>query len=124
MNFEKPRRRRLLGFLYYCIQIFKNQNKMKIYLPLFIILLLHLNISAQSLNNNLIAYWPFSGNANDSTGHGLNGVVYNASLVNDRFGNPNNAYYFNGIDARISITNNQMLIDSINGSNKVTICTW
>ncbi len=47
------------------------------------------------LNSGLIAYYPFSGNANDSSGNSNNGVVYGAKLTSDRFGNPNSSYDFN-----------------------------
>jgi len=48
------------------------------------------------LNDGLVAYYPFKGNANDESGNGLNGTVNGATLTKDRFGNPNNAYYFDG----------------------------
>jgi hypothetical protein len=47
------------------------------------------------LNNGLLAYYPFSGNANDAVGTN-NGTVVGATLASDRFGNPNQAYAFNG----------------------------
>lgn len=53
------------------------------------------------LNDGLVASYPFSGNANDESGNGNNGIVYGATLTTDRFGNPNSAYYFNGIDSYI-----------------------
>lgn len=53
--------------------------------------------SAQSfLTNGLVAYYPFSGNANDESGYGNNLTNYGATLCADRFGNPNRAYSFNG----------------------------
>lgn len=61
---------------------------------LFIILLLYGNVShAQiDLNSGLKAYYPFSGNANDVSGNGFNGVLQgNPQLTTDRFGNPNSA---------------------------------
>ncbi|MFZ4436149.1 MAG: LamG-like jellyroll fold domain-containing protein [Flavobacterium psychrophilum] len=47
-----------------------------------------------SLQNGLISYWPFCGNANDDTGNGNNGTVNGATLTTDRFGNNNSAYNF------------------------------
>jgi PKD repeat protein len=44
----------------------------------------------------LAAYYPFSGNANDLSGHGNHGAVYGATLTDDRFGRANSAYRFNG----------------------------
>lgn len=52
---------------------------------------------------NLIGYWKFNGNANDSSGNANNGVVTaghaffgagTPNLTNDRFGNANMAYHF------------------------------
>jgi hypothetical protein len=42
------------------------------------------------------AYFPFNGNADDESGNGNDGTVYGASLTEDRFGNPQSAYYFDG----------------------------
>jgi hypothetical protein len=50
-----------------------------------------------------LIWYPFSGNASDSSGNGKNGTVYGASLTTDRFGNPNSAYFFDGIDDYIDV---------------------
>ncbi len=42
----------------------------------------------------LIANYPFNGNANDTSGNGLNGTVLGATSTTDRFGNPNAAFQF------------------------------
>ncbi len=47
--------------------------------------------------NGLVAYYPFSGNANDASGNGAHGTNYHAMLTTDRFGNSNAAYYFIGL---------------------------
>ncbi|MDD4206120.1 MAG: hypothetical protein PHH55_08610, partial [Candidatus Delongbacteria bacterium] len=60
---------------------------------------------------------PFSGNANDASGNGNHGAVHGATLTEDRFGNPNSAYYFDGIDDEILIDRP----DLINGSKAITI---
>src|ERR1700756_5208499 len=52
--------------------------------------------TADSLKMGLIAYWPFSGSAADSSGNSNNGTVYGATLTTDRNGNANSAYYFDG----------------------------
>ena len=56
---------------------------------------------AQSLpsyvpTNGLVGYWGFSGNANDESGNGYNGLITGATLTTDRFGQANNAFAFNG----------------------------
>ena len=48
-----------------------------------------------------IVYYPFNGNANDESGHGNHGIVSGATLTADRFGTPNNAYAFDGLDNHI-----------------------
>ncbi len=56
--------------------------------------------------NGLVAYYPFNGNANDASGNANNGTIYGGvTLVPDRFGNPNSAYSFNGVDGYIDIGN-------------------
>ncbi|MEO7306367.1 MAG: LamG domain-containing protein, partial [Ferruginibacter sp.] len=72
---------------------------------LFIPFLLITNfcIGQVNLNQGLIAFYPFSGNANDVTANNINGVVNNATLTTDRFGNANSAYYFNGSNAYIQL---------------------
>ncbi len=49
-----------------------------------------------SLTDGLIASYPFNGNANDESGNNYNGTVYGATLSEDRFGNANSAYHFDG----------------------------
>jgi hypothetical protein len=49
-----------------------------------------------TLQNGLVGYWPFCGNANDVSGNGYNGTVNGATLTTDRFGVANKAYSFDG----------------------------
>ncbi len=51
----------------------------------------------------LVAHYSFNGDATDRTGNGHNGTVYGAGLTVDRFGNPNSAYEFDGIDDYINV---------------------
>ncbi len=51
-----------------------------------------------NLQQGLVGYWPFCGNANDESGNGHDGTVNGATLTNDRFGNLNSAYQFDGND--------------------------
>jgi hypothetical protein len=67
-----------------------------------------------NLQSGLVAWYPFCGNANDESGNGNHGTVIGATLAPDRFGNPNNAYYFDGISSSIYIPNaNNLNVDSI-----------
>jgi gliding motility-associated-like protein len=68
------------------------------------ILLFPFYLNAQvNLQQGLLAYYPFTGNANDSSGNGKHGTVNNATLANDRCGKSNSAYSFNGTNAYIEI---------------------
>ena len=60
------------------------------------------------LDDGLVAYYPFNGNANDESGNGHNGIVNGtgATLTNDRFGNANKAYSFNGTGSYIRVNVN------------------
>lgn len=53
------------------------------------------NIPSYLPSNGLVGWWPFTGNANDSSSNYNHGVVYGASLTTDRFGKSNSAYNFN-----------------------------
>ena len=53
-----------------------------------------LQLAPSTLNTGLVAYYPFNGNANDSSVNGNNGTVAGASLTTDRFGIINSAYLF------------------------------
>ncbi len=70
-------------------------------LPALLLLFLVFDgLSAQILTDSLQLYYPMDGNAQDASGNGFDGLA-NASLTEDRFGNANSAYYFNGIDEYI-----------------------
>jgi hypothetical protein len=58
-----------------------------------------LNTAPPTLQDGLLAYFPFTGNANDSSGNGNNGTVTGVNLTSDRFGNLNSAYSFNGLNS-------------------------
>ncbi|MEO8760990.1 MAG: LamG-like jellyroll fold domain-containing protein [Bacteroidia bacterium] len=61
----------------------------------------------------LASYYFNSGNANDDIGP-YNGTVIGATLTNDRFGNPNHAYYFWGIpNSYIKLTTSNIIKQSV-----------
>ena len=80
--------------------------KMRNMAAVIIILTLVVGGSAfAGINDGLVAYYPFNGNANDESGSGNNGTVHEASLTNDRFSNPNSAYFFDGVNDHIDANN-------------------
>lgn len=83
---------------------------MRFFLIAFLLLPFYKGFAQINLNQGLIAYYPFSGNANDASGNNLHGTVRNgAQLTTDRFNNPNSAFYFDGIDDYIEINDNGLL---------------
>lgn len=55
--------------------------------------------------DNLEAYYPFNGSALDESTNSNNGIVNGAILTTDRFGSVDSAYFFDGIDDYIDLTN-------------------
>jgi len=72
--------------------------------------------------SNLVAYYPFNGNANDESGNGNNGTINGATLTTDRNGTPNSAYYFDGISNYISILDNPNI--NVQASQSFSISFW
>lgn len=59
--------------------------------------------SANSQDQNLISYFPFNGNSNDEIIEDRKSQIFGPVLTEDRFGNKNSAYKFNGIDDFIEV---------------------
>ena len=70
--------------------------------------------------NGLVGWWPFNGNANDESGNGNDGVVNGPTLTNDRFGLPNKAYSFDGVNDLINFINNTNL--NVTGDITISCC--
>jgi hypothetical protein len=67
--------------------------------------LIGLNLFGQIPQDSLLLYYPFNGNALDSSGNGFDGIVNGSTLTTDRFGNPNSAYFFDGTNDYIDMPN-------------------
>jgi hypothetical protein len=73
-----------------------------------------------NLNQGLLAYYPFSGNANDASGNNNHGTAQNGiQLTTDKFGNPNSAYRFDGVDDHIIVSDNGKL-----SPKKISVVAW
>ena len=72
-----------------------------------------------SLQEGLVAYYPFNGNANDESGNGHHGDVKGAISSSDRHGKANHAYLFDGVDDYIEIKENATL-----GPRFITLSLW
>jgi hypothetical protein len=78
---------------------------MKNLILVLLIFIFNFSTHAQStLQDSLVAFYDFTGNALDSTGKSSQGTVYGATLTTDRFGRLFHAYDFNGVDSRIEFT--------------------
>lgn len=87
----------------------------------FVFLIFPILSQAQvDLTDGLRAYYPFNGNDKDASGNNNNPIFNNASLTADRFGKPNSAFHFNGIDNYIRIANSP----SLNFKNQITLLVW
>jgi hypothetical protein len=78
-----------------------------------------LSNSHADLNSGLVAYYPFSGNANDISGHANNPSYLSSDLVADRYANAFHAMDFD-INKYIEIPPSASLVFS----NQMTISAW
>jgi len=88
---------------------------------LIVIIVTSNSLQSQIPINGLVGYWPFSGNANDSSGNNLNGTVNGAVLTVDRFGNSSSAFNFDGIDDYILVNDDDLLSFP---NNEFTFSFW
>jgi len=86
------------------------------------LLLVSTNLFAQIPVKGLVAWYPFSGNANDFTDNNNNGTVNGATLTTDRFGNPSSAYSFDGVSNNILIHSDTNLAPY--GKSNYTVSLW
>jgi hypothetical protein len=71
--------------------------------------------------DNLVAYYPFNGNANDESGNGYDGTIIGATFENDKFSSQNKALYFSGgSSAYVTTSNTQNIVLN----DTFSICFW
>jgi hypothetical protein len=71
-----------------------------------------------TINNGLVACYPFSNNTNDMTGHGNNGSASSLNYSNDRFNTLNKSGSFNGTSTRVDLPVTSFQL------NSYTYSTW
>jgi hypothetical protein len=70
---------------------------------------------------NLIAYYPFSGNANDVSGNQLHGQLSGGALIfTDLWANANSATLLDGVNDVVQVPNNPLL----NFQDAITVSCW
>lgn len=91
-------------------------TELKLYLqtPLVVTLL------NEIVSEGLIAHYPFSGDALDSTSNHFDGIVHGAVLTTDRHGNANASYYFDGENDYINVPHT----NALNLTTDFTISLW
>ena len=72
-------------------------------------------VIGQIPTDGLVGYWPFNGNTNNEVVGGVTGITNNVILTQDRLGNENSAYYFNGTNSYIYIN------QTINNVRSITL---
>lgn len=78
-------------------------------------------VFSQGLSEGLIAHYPFNGDAMDASGNENHGVNMGAVLTEDRFGNANSAYLFNGTDTYVTIPSSASLESP---DSAITMSAW
>ncbi len=86
----------------------------------YITLCINVVAYSQIPQDSLLLYYPFNGNAEDLSSNNFDGTVNGANLVQDRFGNANSAYYFDGTNDYIELPNVSQLKPGLN----ISISFW
>lgn len=88
-------------------------------LPFLYLFCFNTSVTFGQLPNALRGYWPFDGNALDMSGNNNDGTNHGATLTEDRFGQPDMAYSFDGIDDYIVTA-----FADISGDSSRSISLW
>jgi len=88
-------------------------------LLLFVIFKITFVFSQVDLEKDLIVYYPFDGSTIDHSGNGYHTISF-ATLTEDRLGNEDSAYHFNGIDEYIDLPN----IAELKPQLPITVSFW
>ena len=88
---------------------------MRLKLPSLLVLslLLSMSLKAQSEQSEPVLHLAFENSVVDSTGLNPDITVEGGQFVEDRNGNPNSAFYFDGVDDAITITDTDNTLDGI-----------
>jgi sulfatase modifying factor 1 len=76
------------------------------------------------LQQGLVAWYPFDGNASDMSGNGNHGTVNGATLGTDRHGVAGKAYSFDGVDDYITVNDDDSLDLGNRANGALTLTLW
>lgn len=85
-----------------------------------VLILIMSQVVFADLSTGLVAHYTFDGNADDQSGYGNDGVICGATLTPDRFGNPDSAYSFDGVNDYIRVPDRPQL----DGMSALTLSVW
>ncbi len=91
---------------------------------LFFWLLSAPNLFAQNDESEPVLHLAFENSVVDSTGLNPSIQVTGGQFVEDRNGNPNSAFYFDGVDDAITIADTDNALDSISNRTGITFMLW
>ncbi len=74
-----------------------------------------------NFSEGLVAYYTFDSNANDDSGNGNNGILHGVTLTDDRHGNVDGAYHFDGTSAYIEVADSDSLREV---GQTMTLSVW
>lgn len=77
-----------------------------------------------TIEDGLVAYYSFNGDATDESGNDYNGTVYDATLSIDRFGVENCAYSFDGLNDWIEVLHSDDLDFNNNRGDEYSAICW
>ncbi|AFL81569.1 hypothetical protein Aeqsu_2106 [Aequorivita sublithincola DSM 14238] len=72
------------------------------------------------INDGLVAFYSFCGNANDESNNNNNATIFGATLTEDRYGNSDKAYLFDGINDYMEVENSQSL-ENLNSQMSMSV---
>lgn len=70
----------------------------------------------KNIDQGLVAFYSYNGNANDYSGNNYHGVAYGVWPVADHNGIGNQAYYFDGIASKINVAKDEFVTDVLSVS--------
>lgn len=79
-----------------------------------------LNLFSQEISDSLLIKYNFDGDFIDASGNSFDGTNFGATFIEDRFGRPDSAVYFNGIDNYLLFPN----LDELKPQLPVSFSFW
>jgi len=89
-------------------------------LPSLLVVALAAGAGHSAISDSLVAFYPFAGSAADSSGNGLDGVLYSTGFCPDRFAAQDSAALFGPANSYIGVSDNGRL----DLTSAVSVSVW